>query len=120
MDDDEAKQAWKSGRNEGAMSWGWKLMAAILYILPWVDITEKSIYFTERFPAFAWMEFFTGGGLCWLQPRAIVGNNQVQEFLYMRFLQNTCDIIDRCKTHHADERRREDRVSKTSRLFVAL
>ncbi|MEW5304179.1 MAG: hypothetical protein WDW38_003550 [Sanguina aurantia] len=59
MEEDETKRAWKAGRNEGEMSWGWKLMASILYILPWVDITEKSIYFTERFPAFAWMEFFT-------------------------------------------------------------
>lgn len=63
MEEDETKRAWKAGRNEGEMSWGWKLMASILYILPWVDITEKSIYFTERFPAFAWMEFFTGEGL---------------------------------------------------------
>jgi hypothetical protein len=60
-EDDEQKKDWKFGRNEGGMSWGWKLCAAILYMLPWVDVTEKTVYFIERFPVFAWTEFFTGG-----------------------------------------------------------
>lgn len=42
------------------MSWGWKLCCAILYMLPWVDVTEKTVYFIERFPAFHWTEYFTG------------------------------------------------------------
>lgn len=58
-DDDEVKKGWKFGRNEGPMSWGWKLMCAILYMLPWVDVTEKTVYFIERFPAFHWTEYFT-------------------------------------------------------------
>ena len=65
-DEDEVKKGWKFGRNEGPMSWGWKLMCAILYMLPWVDVTEKTVYFIERFPAFHWAEYFTGesyGGL---------------------------------------------------------
>lgn len=41
------------------MTWPWKLMAAILYMLPWVDVTEKTVYFIERFPVFAWTEYFT-------------------------------------------------------------
>lgn len=41
------------------MSWPWKLMCAILYMLPWVDVTEKTVYFIERFPAFHWTEYFT-------------------------------------------------------------
>lgn len=53
------KQAWKHGRNEGPMTWPWKLMCAILYMLPWVDVTEKTVYFIERFPAFHWTEYFT-------------------------------------------------------------
>jgi len=57
--DDEVKKGWKFGRNEGPMSWGWKLMCAILYMLPWVDVTEKTVYFIERFPAFHWTEYFT-------------------------------------------------------------
>jgi hypothetical protein len=60
-DDDETKKDWKFGRNEGGMSWGWKLCCAILYMLPWVDVTEKTVYFIERFPAFHWTEYFTGG-----------------------------------------------------------
>jgi hypothetical protein len=60
-EDDEQKKDWKFGRNEGGMSWGWKLCAAILYMLPWVDVTEKTVYFIERFPVFAWTEYFTGG-----------------------------------------------------------
>jgi hypothetical protein len=59
-EDDEQKKDWKFGRNEGGMSWGWKLCAAILYMLPWVDVTEKTVYFIERFPVFAWTEYFTG------------------------------------------------------------
>jgi hypothetical protein len=59
-EDDEAKQGWKFGRNEGPMTWPWKLMCCILYMLPWVDVTEKTVYFIERFPAFVWTEFFTG------------------------------------------------------------
>ena len=59
-EDDEVKKDWKFGRNEGPMTWPWKLMAAILYMLPWVDVTEKTVYFIERFPAFVWTEFFTG------------------------------------------------------------
>ena len=42
------------------MTWPWKLMCAILYMLPWVDVTEKTVYFIERFPAFHWTEYFTG------------------------------------------------------------
>jgi len=42
------------------MTWPWKLCAAILYMLPWVDVTEKTVYFIERFPAFHWTEYFTG------------------------------------------------------------
>lgn len=60
-DEDEVKKGWKFGRNEGPMNWGWKLMCAILYMLPWVDVTEKTVYFIERFPAFHWTEYFTGG-----------------------------------------------------------
>jgi len=41
------------------MTWPWKLMCAILYMLPWVDVTEKTVYFIERFPAFHWTEYFT-------------------------------------------------------------
>ena len=59
-DEEEAKKGWKFGRNEGSMSWGWKLCCAILYMLPWVDVTEKTVYFIERFPAFHWAEYFTG------------------------------------------------------------
>ena len=59
-EDEEAKKGWKFGRNEGEMSWGWKLCCAILYMLPWVDVTEKTVYFIERFPAFHWAEYFTG------------------------------------------------------------
>ncbi len=40
-EDDELKKGWKFGRNEGPMTWPWKLMCAILYMLPWVDVTEK-------------------------------------------------------------------------------
>lgn len=58
-EEDEAKKQWKFGRNEGPMTWPWKLMCAILYMLPWVDITEKTVYFIERFPAFHWTEYFT-------------------------------------------------------------
>ncbi|WIA34741.1 hypothetical protein OEZ86_013049 [Tetradesmus obliquus] len=58
-EDDEQKKDWKFGRNEGGMAWGWKLCAAILYMLPWVDVTEKTVYFIERFPVFAWTEYFT-------------------------------------------------------------
>lgn len=59
--DDEAaeKRGWKYGRNEGGMGWGWKLVCAILYMLPWTDVTEKTVFFIERFPAFAWAEYFT-------------------------------------------------------------
>lgn len=65
-EDDELKKDWKFGRNEGPMTWGWKLMCAILYMLPWVDVTEKTVYFIERFPAFHWTEYFTGKfGLAW-------------------------------------------------------
>lgn len=60
-DEDEAKKDWKFGRNEGTMTWPWKLCSAILYMLPWVDVTEKTVYFIERFPVFAWTEYFTGG-----------------------------------------------------------
>jgi hypothetical protein len=56
------KKDWKFGRNEGEMTWQWKLCAAILYMLPWVDVTEKTVYFIERFPVFHWTEYFTGGG----------------------------------------------------------
>jgi hypothetical protein len=56
----QAKKDWKFGRNEGGMTWPWKLCAAILYMLPWVDVTEKTVYFIERFPAFHWTEYFTG------------------------------------------------------------
>ena len=28
-------------------------------MLPWVDVTEKTVYFIERFPAFHWAEYFT-------------------------------------------------------------
>lgn len=42
------------------MTWQWKLCAAILYMLPWVDVTEKTVYFIERFPALHWTEYFTG------------------------------------------------------------
>lgn len=59
-EEDEAKKSWKFGRNEGNMSWQWKLCCAILYMLPWVDVTEKTVYFIERFPAFHWAEYFTG------------------------------------------------------------
>lgn len=59
-DEDEVKKGWKFGRNEGPMTWPWKLMCAILYMLPWVDVTEKTVYFIERFPAFHWTEYFTG------------------------------------------------------------
>jgi hypothetical protein len=55
------KKDWKFGRNEGPMAWGWKLTCAILYMLPWTDVTEKTVYFIERFPAFHWAEYFTGG-----------------------------------------------------------
>jgi len=58
-DDAEAKKDWKFGRNEGGMTWPWKLCCAILYMLPWVDVTEKTVYFIERFPAFHWAEYFT-------------------------------------------------------------
>ncbi|KAL6745564.1 20 kDa translocon at the inner membrane of chloroplasts [Haematococcus lacustris] len=58
-DDDEVKKDWKFGRNEGPMPWPWKLMCAILYMLPWVDVTEKTVFFIERFPAFVWTEYFT-------------------------------------------------------------
>lgn len=46
-------------------------------MLPWVDVTEKTVYFIERFPVFAWTEYFTGerglleGALrraCWGSP----------------------------------------------------
>ena len=41
-DDDEAvKRSWKEGRNEGTMSWPWKLCCAILYMLPWVSAEEE-------------------------------------------------------------------------------
>lgn len=53
------KRQWKYGRNEGPMSWPWKLLCAVLYMLPWVDVTEKTVFFIERFPVFAWTEFFT-------------------------------------------------------------
>lgn len=59
--EDEQKQDWKFGRNEGPMTWPWKLLCAILYMLPWVDVAEKSVYLVERFPAFVWTEYFTGG-----------------------------------------------------------
>ncbi|GLI68145.1 hypothetical protein VaNZ11_012481 [Volvox africanus] len=57
--EDAEKQDWKFGRNEGPMAWPWKLMCAILYMLPWVDVTEKTVYFVERFPAFIWTEYFS-------------------------------------------------------------
>ncbi|PNW80143.1 hypothetical protein CHLRE_08g379650v5 [Chlamydomonas reinhardtii] len=57
--EDAEKQDWKFGRNEGPMTWPWKLMCAILYMLPWVDVTEKTVYFVERFPAFVWTEYFS-------------------------------------------------------------
>ncbi|GIL52437.1 hypothetical protein Vafri_8314 [Volvox africanus] len=57
--EDAEKQDWKFGRNEGPMTWPWKLMCAILYMLPWVDVTEKTVYFVERFPAFIWTEYFS-------------------------------------------------------------
>ena len=41
------------------MDWRWKLCCAVLYMLPWVDVTEKTVYFIERFPAFHWAEYFT-------------------------------------------------------------
>ncbi len=63
-EDDEVKKGWKFGRNEGPMTWPWKLMCAILYMLPWVDVTEKTVYFIERFPAFHWTEYFTGALVC--------------------------------------------------------
>jgi hypothetical protein len=47
------------------MAWQWKLCAAILYMLPWVDVTEKTVYFIERFPAFHWTEYFTGEAGPW-------------------------------------------------------
>jgi hypothetical protein len=59
-DDEEMKKDWKFGRNEGPMNWGWKLTCAILYMLPWTDVTEKTVYLIERFPAFHWAEYFTG------------------------------------------------------------
>jgi hypothetical protein len=59
-DEDEMKKDWKFGRNEGPMNWGWKLTCAILYMLPWTDVTEKTVYLIERFPAFHWAEYFTG------------------------------------------------------------
>ncbi len=62
--EDADKQDWKFGRNEGQMTWPWKLMCAILYMLPWVDVTEKTVYFVERFPAFVWTEYFSGELLC--------------------------------------------------------
>jgi hypothetical protein len=58
--EDEEKKDWKFGRNEGPMTWPWKLMCAILYMLPWVDVTEKTVYLVERFPAFIWTEYFSG------------------------------------------------------------
>lgn len=58
-DEDEVKKGWKFGRNEGPMTWPWKLLCAILYMLPWVDVTEKTVYFIERFPVFHWTEYFT-------------------------------------------------------------
>ncbi len=68
-DEDEVKKGWKFGRNEGNMPWPWKLCAAILYMLPWVDVTEKTVYFIERFPALVWTEFFTGE----CQPELVAG-----------------------------------------------
>lgn len=62
--EDADKQDWKFGRNEGQMTWPWKLMCAILYMLPWVDVTEKTVYFVERFPAFVWTEYFSGELRC--------------------------------------------------------
>lgn len=62
-DDDEVKKGWKFGRNEGPMTWPWKLCCAILYMLPWVDVCEKTVFFVERFPAFAWTEYFTGAAM---------------------------------------------------------
>jgi hypothetical protein len=59
------KKDWKFGRNEGEMTWQWKLCAAILYMLPWVDVTEKTVYFIERFPVFHWTEYFTGSCVLW-------------------------------------------------------
>jgi hypothetical protein len=41
------------------MGWGWKLVCAILYMLPWTDVTEKTVFLIERFPTFAWAEHFT-------------------------------------------------------------
>jgi hypothetical protein len=29
-------------------------------MLPWVDVTEKPVYFIEGCPVFAWTEYFTG------------------------------------------------------------
>lgn len=59
-EEDDVKKDWKFGRNEGEMTWPWKLMCAILYMLPWVDVTEKTVFLVERFPAFIWAEYFTG------------------------------------------------------------
>lgn len=46
-------------RNTGPMTWPWKLMCAILYILPMCDASGISIYFIDRFPAFGWVFDFT-------------------------------------------------------------
>ena len=74
--EDEEKKDWKFGRNEGPMTWPWKLMCAILYMLPWVDVTEKTVYLVERFPAFLWTEYFTGrrAGRSVLVPARNAGN----------------------------------------------
>lgn len=58
-DEEAEKRGWKYGRNEGGMGWGWKLVCAILYMLPWTDVTEKTVWLIERFPTFAWTEHFT-------------------------------------------------------------
>ena len=73
MTEEELKKGWKFGRNEGPMSWQWKLTCAILYMLPWVDVTEKTVYFIERFPAFAWTEFFTGEAVAGGSGLAVAG-----------------------------------------------
>lgn len=52
------KRQWKYGRNEGPMSWPWKLLCAILYMLPWVDVSERTVFFIQRFPVFSWTNNF--------------------------------------------------------------
>lgn len=58
-EEDPSKQGWKFGRNEGPMTWPWKLLCAVLYMLPWVDASENTAYFVERWPSFSWLMYFT-------------------------------------------------------------